>query len=299
MSGDTSVESFLEMMAAERGASKNTLESYGRDLEDASAYFHARKTTLAKAETKALEAYVLSLHKSGLAPRTVARKISSLRQFFHFLFTENIRTDNPSALLDAPKQARSLPKSMTSDDINTLIHTAHAQKDLRMAAMLELLYASGLRVSELVTLPATAVRKAGGQAQPFLIVRGKGNKERMVPLHDGAVDSLQAYLATCKSGSPWLFPSHGKEGHLTRQRFAQLLKELALKAGLDPCSISPHTLRHSFASHLLAGGADLRVIQELLGHADISTTQIYTHVESEKLLRLVTNHHPMAKKPKL
>ena len=300
MPADTLVESFLEMMVAERGAARNTILSYARDLEEARAFIKAHKSTFETVDKHQLEAYVISLGKAGLSPRTVARRISSLRQFFHFLYTESSRTDNPAAELDAPKQSRNLPKSLTAEDITALIAAARAAGDLRLSAMLELLYASGLRVSELVTLPARAFEKKG-QGFAFLIVRGKGNKERMVPLYDAAVDALHAYLEARKkkqgkdSESKWLFPSRGAAGHITRQRFGQLLKALAIKAGLDPEKISPHTLRHSFASHLLAGGADLRVIQELLGHADISTTQIYTHVEQERLTKLVTRHHPLAK----
>jgi integrase/recombinase XerD len=292
---DTHIESFLEMMTAERGAARNTILSYTRDLQDLAAFFRRRKTSFASARKNALEAYAATLGNSGLSPRTVARKLSSLRQFFHFLYTENIRKDNPSTLLDSPKQPGRLPKSLTADDVTALIATARQKGDVRLIAMLELLYASGLRVSELVTLPARALERRGTQSFAFLTVRGKGNKERMVPLHDVAVDALMGYMAV-RPESKWLFPSRGKEGHITRQRFGQMLKDLALMAGLDPEKISPHTLRHSFASHLLAGGADLRVIQELLGHADISTTQIYTHVEQERLTKLVTRHHPLAKK---
>jgi len=284
------------MMTAERGASGNTILSYTRDLEEACAFLKKRKTSFETADKETLEAYAESLGKSGLSPRTVARRLSSLRQLFHFLYTENLRVDNPATLLDSPKQPRKLPKSLSAQDITALIAAARAQDDMRLTAMLELLYASGLRVSELVTLPMRALGRKGEQAFAFLTVRGKGNKERMVPLHDAAVDAVQAYLTRCNGESKWLFPSRGKEGHITRQRFGQLLKALAVKAGLDPDIISPHTLRHSFASHLLSGGADLRVIQELLGHADISTTQIYTHVEQDRLTRLVTGHHPLAKK---
>jgi len=295
---DPLIESFLEMMTAERGASRNTTESYARDLADFLAFARKRKTTFETLDKKSLETYVQTLNQNGFAPSTVARKLSSLRQFFHFLYTENIRRDDPSAALDAPKQTRSLPKSLNEADITQLIECARAQEDVRLVAMLELLYASGLRVSELVTLPMVALQRLEGQEQPFLIVRGKGNKERIVPLHKGAVEAMQAYIAQRSEPSVWLFPSHGKGGCLTRQRFGQMLKDLAIKAGLDPEKISPHALRHSFASHLLAGGADLRVIQELLGHADISTTQIYTHIEQDKLTKLVTQHHPLAKKGK-
>lgn len=293
---DPLIEPFLEMMQAERGAALNTLSSYRRDLTDAAAFLAHRKTSLEKAERGQIEAYIASLSKAGFSPRTVARRISSLRQFYHFLYSDEIRADDPASLLELPRQPRSLPKSLESGEITALLAAARAEGDLRMTALLELLYASGLRVSELVTLPRAAIRKQAGSS--CIIVRGKGGKERMVPLHDTALDAISAYLAPRKDASVWLFPSSGKEGHLTRQRFGQLLKSLALKAGLDPTKLSPHTLRHSFASHLLAGGADLRVIQELLGHSDISTTQIYTHVEREKLMKLVTQHHPLAKKGK-
>ncbi len=290
------VESFLEMMAAERGAAANTTESYERDLMEIAAYLKKRASSFTTADKSLLESYIASLSKGNFSPRTIARRISSLRQFYHFLYSENIRKDDPATKLDTPKQPRSIPKSMSENDITALIAAAHKEENKRLIAMLELLYASGLRVSELVTLPFSAIKKTGNQAHPFLMVRGKGNKERIVPLHDSAVDALQEYVKIRKKDSEWLFPSGAKEGHITRQRFGQMLKELAIKAGLDPEKISPHTLRHSFASHLLAGGADLRVIQELLGHADISTTQIYTHVEQDKLTKLVTAHHPLSRK---
>ncbi|HEU5048260.1 MAG TPA: site-specific tyrosine recombinase [Rickettsiales bacterium] len=293
------IESFLEMMAAERGAAGNTIESYGRDLREAAGFLAKRKSGFAQADRGMLEAYVASLSASGLSPRTVARRVSSLKQFFHFLYSDDVRKDDPATALEVPKQPRSLPKSMEQDDITRLIEAARVAEDKRLTAMLELLYASGLRVSELVTLPLSAVQKAGAEGRHFLIVRGKGDKERIVPLHDHALEALNTHLEDLKNrkiSSAWLFPSRGKEGHITRQRFGQMLKELAVTVGIDPESISPHTLRHSFASHLLSGGADLRVIQELLGHADISTTQIYTHIEKEKLTKLVSEHHPLAKK---
>lgn len=290
------IDSFLEMMAAERGAARNTLESYARDLRDLTSFLTQRKRSFEAATKSDIDAYIVSLSKRGLAAPSVARKISSLRQMFHFLFTENIRADDPATALETPSLKRGLPKSLTRQDIDTLLALAHSEDDPRMAAMLELLYASGLRVSELVTLPAAALRKVTGDVA-FMVIRGKGNKERMVPLHKTAIEAVQAYRKTLKDeDSPWLFPSHGKQGHMTRQHFALQLKGLASRAGLDPDIISPHTLRHSFASHLLSGGADLRVIQELLGHSDISTTQIYTKVEQERLHALVHAHHPLAKK---
>lgn len=290
------IESFLEMMTAERGASANTIASYERDLTDAADYLAKRKTTLENASRTDLEALVSQLSKRRLAASSIARKISSLRQFYHFLFTDNIRKDDPASLLEAPRQRRNLPKALTPENITRLLEQAHNEEDKRLTAMLEILYASGLRVSELVTLPASAIHRAKDGAVPLLIIRGKGGKERMVPLHAAAMKATQDYLATLVAPSPWLFPSRSKEGYVTRQRFAQLLKALALRAGLDPEIISPHTLRHSFASHLLSGGADLRIIQELLGHSDISTTQIYTKVETDRLSKLVHTHHPMAKK---
>lgn len=289
------IEAFLEMMAAERSAAHNTIESYQRDLSEAAVFLKKRKSDFARADKHLLEAYIAAQSKSGLSPRTVARRVSSLRQFFHFLYSDDIRKDDPSATLDTPKLPRTLPHSLSASDITALIAAANKADDIRLAAMLELLYASGLRVSELVSLPLSHVQKITKDGQHFLIVRGKGNKERIVPLHASALTAINMYLDTRKDDSPWLFPSRGKEGHITRQRFGQMLKEIAPAAGLDPTRISPHTLRHSFASHLLAGGADLRVIQELLGHADISTTQIYTHIEQDKLTQLVTRHHPLAK----
>ncbi|MEI6729643.1 MAG: site-specific tyrosine recombinase XerD [Pseudomonadota bacterium] len=288
------IESFLEMMAAERGAALNTLEAYRRDLYECYDFLKKRKSDFAKTDKLLLENYLTSLNKQGLAAGTIARRISSLKQFFSFLYSENIRRDDITRQIETPKQARSLPKSLSKDEINALIDTAKAENDKRTVAMLELLYASGLRVSELVTLPLSAIHKI--EEKQFIIIIGKGNKERLVPLHDSAIDALNQYNNSHQYKSFWLFPSSSKEGHVTRQRFGQILKEIALKAGLDPDKVSPHVLRHSFASHLLAGGADLRVIQELLGHSDISTTQIYTHIEQEKLINLVNTHHPLAKR---
>lgn len=290
------IESFLEMMASERGAAANTIESYQRDLSDVAAFLKKQKSDFTSVDKNQLEAYIATLGKNKFSPRTVARRISSIRQFFHFLYSDEIRKDNPSTTLDTPRQPRHLPDSLSAKDMTALLAAANSAKDLRLVAMLELLYASGLRVSEMITLPLSSLQRLNTQKHHFLIVKGKGNKERIVPLHDSALEALNRYLATRKDESPWLFPSHGKKGYITRQRFGQMLKEIALAAGLNPEKISPHTLRHSFASHLLAGGADLRVIQELLGHADISTTQIYTHIEQDKLTKLVTKHHPLANK---
>jgi integrase/recombinase XerD len=236
--------------------------------------------------------------RAGLAPRTVQRRLSTLRQFHRFLAAEGIRPDDPTQLIDGPKQGRPLPKILGEAEVERLIAAAHAKEGiagLRLAAMLELIYATGLRVSELVGLPLAAARRA----REVLVVRGKGGKERLVPLGEPAWEAVRHWIeqrpASMPEGqaSPWLFPSRG--GHLTRQRFAQELKALAVEVGIDRRSLSPHVLRHAFASHLLAHGADLRSVQEMLGHADIATTQIYTHVLPDRLTRLVREHHPLAK----
>jgi integrase/recombinase XerD len=300
------VESFLEMMAVERGASPHTLQAYARDLADFTTAL--KGGDVLEATNDDLTAYIATLKKRSLAPRTAARRVSCLRQFYKFLFAENLRSDDPTATLDAPKQGRSLPKYLTEAEVEALLGAARAmpRRPDRATALLELLYATGLRVSELVSLPLAAVR--GVQA---LIVRGKGSKERMIPIGGAAREAVEAYLAvraadipakaqtTGKGGprtptSSWLFPSDAKSGHLTRDGFAKLLQEIAVAAGISPSRVSPHVLRHSFATHLLAHGADLRSLQQMLGHADISTTQIYTHVLEERLRRLVTDHHPLA-----
>ncbi len=293
------IERFLEMMVAERGASRNTVEAYQRDLD--------RKRDLLSVGRQTIEDYITMLGMEGFAARSVARKLSSLRQLFHFLYNEKEREDDPAATIEGPKQSRSLPKLLSLEEIKLLLDSPTTTNDtpeaIRLRSMIELLYASGLRVSELVSLPL-----AGGEGVvnsdadvPFLSVTGKGRKERLVPLNAQAVECLRRYLAVrpCfirnnEKSSQWLFPSRSQGGHITRQRFGQLLKEAAISGGVDPEKVSPHVLRHSFASHLLAGGADLRVIQELLGHADISTTQIYTHVQGEKLTELVQENHPLA-----
>lgn len=307
-------ESFLEMMLAERASAANSVESYRRDLEGLSDFLRTRKTTLATAERSDIHAYLADLEKRGYAPRTSARKLSCFRQFYHFLYGEKIRADDPAALIDSPRKGRSLPKVMSEGEVETLLRTAHAgntPEQVRMAAMLEVLYASGLRVSELIALKLSAILRGRTIAHPtvadvaeYLIVKGKGGKERFVPLNPSAREAVAAYIEIRPhflgegDSSPWLFPSNSKEGYLTRQRFGQLLKALAVEAGLDFRKISPHTLRHSFATHLLGGGADLRVIQELLGHSDISTTQVYTHVQQGKLAELVAAHHPLSTKRK-
>ncbi|HEV2551932.1 MAG TPA: tyrosine recombinase [Stellaceae bacterium] len=293
------IEAFLEMLAAERGAAKLTHDAYRRDLGDAAAALGA--TPLAAATTADLRRYLARLARRALAPATQARRLSALRQFFRFLVVEGVRADDPTAALDAPRARRPLPKLVSEREAAALIEAAsrsEGAEGARFVCLLELLYGAGLRVSELVSLPvAAAVRDPR-----FLIVRGKGGKERLVPLGAPARRALDAYLAQRGSflrpgeTSRYLFPSRGAEGHLTRRRAAQLLKDVAVKAGLDPSRLSPHVLRHAFASHMLAGGADLRSLQEMLGHADIATTQIYTHVQADRLQRLVSKHHPMAKK---
>jgi integrase/recombinase XerD len=291
------VESFLDMMSAERGASAHTLDAYLRDLEGL-AEFLGNDITGATPEN--LRAYLDSLLTQGLKPRTAARRLSCLRQFFRFLFAEGVRQDDPTSALDSPRQGARLPKYLGEAEVDSLLQasrlelTPHA---LRLTAILELLYATGLRVSELVSLPLAAAARE----RPVLIVRGKGNKERMVPVGAPARAAVVAYLDVRKhfitanqKNSPWLFPARSAKGHLSRDMVAKSLKTLAIAAGLSPSRVSPHVLRHSFASHLLAHGADLRSLQQMLGHADISTTQIYTHVLDERLRRLVETNHPLA-----
>ncbi|MBD8555590.1 site-specific tyrosine recombinase XerD [Rhizobium sp. CFBP 8762] len=301
------LESFLEMMSAERGAAQNTLTSYQRDLDDIRAYLKNRNVTLTQAATEDLSAYLAHLSAQGFAASSQARRLSALRQFYKFLYAEGLRTDDPTGILDAPKKARSLPKILSVADVSKLIGQAETEARggglpaLRMHALLELLYATGMRVSELVSLPVNVLAQNGR----FLIVRGKGNKERMVPLSHAAIAAMKTYGAELtrqseqmKTESAWLFPSSGKQGYLPRQVFARDLKGLASRAGIRVATISPHVLRHAFASHLLQNGADLRAVQELLGHSDISTTQIYTHVLEERLHELVQTHHPLAKQAK-
>jgi len=293
-------ETFHEMLMAERNASANTIEAYRRDLKDASEALRNRGD-LADASVETLRAYVESLGRQKLKPATAARRLSALRQYFKFLVTEGLRADDPTAGLDAPKRGRPLPKVLSETEVVAMIE-AVAREDkaaaIRLGALMELIYGSGLRVSELVSLPlATAKRD-----QPFLVVRGKGAKERLVPLGDAARQALNAYLAVrdkflprSVKASAWLFPSSGESGHLTRQRLGQLLKDAAAKAGIDPARVSPHVLRHAFATHLLDHGADLRALQKMLGHADIATTQIYTHVATGRLAALVSEAHPLGK----
>ncbi len=292
---------FMEMMAAERGASRNTQAAYGADLANLEAFLARRRQKPATADTAALRAYLKSLDYVGMTPRTVARRLSVMRQLFRFLLAERLRDDDPASALDSPRLGRPLPKVLSRAEVDRLIEATRGKEGAdggRMATLLEILYGAGLRVSELVTLPLSAVERDPA----VLVVRGKGDKERLVPLSDPARRAIVSWLHV-RAGqlgeddtSRYLFPSRGRAGHLTRQRFAQLLKEAALAAGIDPARVSPHVLRHAFASHLLAGGADLRSVQLMLGHADIATTQIYTHVLDEKLRALVQEKHPLARR---
>ena len=293
-------EIFHEMLLAERNASENTRDAYCLDL------IHVEKTLgqqgdIADASVDTLRGYLESLSRQKLAPATAARRLSALRQYFRFLVNEGLRKDDPTTALDAPKRGRPLPKILSETEVVAMID-AVGQEDkaaaLRLGALMELIYASGLRVSEVVGLPLAAAKRD----QPFLVVRGKGSKERLVPLNDTAKRALAAYLEVrgkflprSIKASPWLFPSSGDSGHLTRQRLGQLLKDAAVKAGIDPARVSPHVLRHAFATHLLDRGADLRALQKMLGHADIATTQIYTHVATGRLAALVSEAHPLAR----
>lgn len=301
------VELFLDMLAAERGASRNTLAAYRRDLADFSAHLAATHKGIGTAATGDLRAYLSILAARGLRPASVARRLSALRQLYRFLSAEGRRGDDPAAVLEGPKRARPLPKVLTIGEVEKLLAAARdamkaesAEARLRAArllCLLEVLYATGLRVSELVALPAAAARRD----LRMLIVRGKGGRERMVPLNGAAKRAMADYLKLLGEGerkapSKWLFPSTGASGHLTRQHFARELKTLAAAAGLRVNQVSPHVLRHAFASHLLQNGADLRSVQTLLGHADISTTQIYTHVLDERLKSLVRDLHPLAER---
>ena len=286
-------ELFLEMMVVERGAAANTVAAYRRDLVDLSAFIARRGRNLANASCDDLRAYLGALARRGASARTTARRLSAQRQFYRFLLAEDLRRDDPTTRLESPRPGRPLPKVLSQHDVGVLLETARrgdGANGLRTAALVELLYATGLRVSELVSLPRRAVR--GGT--PFIIVRGKGGRERLVPVGEMAWQAVRAWLEARPGPSPWLFPSRGAAGHLTRQAVCQILKRLAVDSGIDPGAVSPHVLRHAFASHLLDRGADLRSVQTMLGHADISTTQIYTHVLEERLKAAVLDHHPLA-----
>lgn len=286
------------MLAAERGAARLTIEAYRTDLNDLARFLG---TEIAEAATDELRRYFGALAKAGVGARTAARRLSAFRQFFRFLVVEGGRRDDPSQALDAPRLPRALPKHLEESETEALLAAVYKRtgpEGARLLCLIELLYGAGLRVSELVGLPLAAA-----QRDPhFLVIRGKGDKERLVPLGEPARAALKAYLAErwhfLRDGkaSRWLFPSRGRDGYLTRRRCGQLMKELALESGLDPTRLSPHVLRHAFASHLIDHGADLRSVQEMLGHADIATTQIYTHVQSARLQRLVAERHPLARR---
>ena len=304
---------FLDMLAAEQGAGQNTLDAYRRDLADFSEFLAARGEGFAGAETQALRDYLADLDARGFKTSTVARRLSAIRHLFRFLLNERVRGDDPAAILSGPKRGRGLPKVLSIADVDRLLARAKASSEvpaasplqrlraMRLYCLLEVLYATGLRVSELVALPLSASRSDAR----MIMVRGKGNKERLVPLNETSRRAMADYLAAMEAlgrsrkgaaESKWLFPSFGESGHLTRQHFARDLKELTASAGLAPRLVSPHVLRHAFASHLLHNGADLRIVQTLLGHTDISTTQIYTHVVEERLKSLVRDLHPLAEK---
>jgi integrase/recombinase XerD len=305
---------FLDMLAAEQGAGENTLGAYRRDLEDFSAFLAPQKQAFATVQTEALRAYLADLDTRGFKSSSVARKLSAVRHLFRFLLNERLRSDDPAAILSGPKRGRGLPKVLSIADVDRMLTRAkelsqaadaspsRRLRSMRLYCLLEVLYATGLRVSELVSLPRSAARNDAR----MIVVRGKGNKERLVPLNDASRQAMSDFLAATEAQaaekkrnaapSKWLFPSFGESGHLTRQHFARDLKELASASGLAPRLVSPHVLRHAFASHLLHNGADLRIVQTLLGHTDISTTQIYTHVVEERLKSLVRDLHPLAEK---
>jgi integrase/recombinase XerD len=300
----TLIELFLDMLAAERGAGKNTLAAYTQDLTDFSAALSVRKRSILTATTEDVRAYLQQLDERGFAATSLARRLSAIRQLYRFLYAEGQRTDDPAAIIEGPKRGRSLPKVLSIEEVDRLLTAARTAarpslterlRAARLTCLLEVLYATGMRVSELVALPVTAAQRNAR----MLAVRGKGDKERLVPLNDAARRAMAEYRTLLTEAHPelqtkWLFPSFGESGHLTRQHFARELKALAAAAGLRPDKVSPHVLRHAFASHLLHNGADLRIVQTLLGHADISTTQIYTHVLEERLKSLVRDLHPLA-----
>jgi integrase/recombinase XerD len=304
------IESFLDMMSAERGASANTLQAYRRDILDFAADCARSRSTLKKANRDHVRAHLAALSAAALKPASQARKLSALRRFYGFLYAEGVRTDDPCGAVEAPRLSRPLPKILTAAEALALIEAARGgatpgeaakPEDARLLCIVEMLYASGLRISELMTLPLAAVRAK----ERFLHVRGKGGRERLAPLGAFARQALDAYLALREEFLPhgkagngaqlYLFPSRGREGHLTRRRCHQVLKTLAVRAGIEPGRLSPHVLRHAFATHLVEGGADLRSVQTLLGHADIATTQIYTHVAQDRLTRTVEAAHPLAR----
>ena len=305
---------FLDMLAAEQGAGVNTLDAYRRDLADFSEFLGHAGHTFVDAQTQTLRDYLVDLDTRGFKSTSVARRLSAMRHLYRFLLNERIRGDDPAAILSGPKRGRGLPKVLSISDVDRMLRRAKELSEaedasaskrlraLRLYCLLEVLYATGLRVSELVALPRSAAKRDAR----MIVVRGKGNKERLVPLNEASRQAMADYLAATEAAkadkkngvaaSKWLFPSFGESGHLTRQHFARDLKELAVASGLQARLVSPHVLRHAFASHLLHNGADLRIVQTLLGHTDISTTQIYTHVVEERLKSLVRDLHPLAEK---
>ena len=298
---------FLEVIYIENGASNNTIESYKNDLQNFRDFLKSQSTNLTDTNETSIRNFIQSLIKKSLSNRTIARKISALRHFFLFLYEEKIITNNPTLNIDTPKMSHTVPKVFSENELSTLL--THCYKDttangIRNTAMVEVLYASGMRVSELISLKIQQlqIQKNNKTILPYIIIKGKGNKERIVVLNQKSIEALEKYLKIIKSFSNtlnniWLFPSKtSTEGHITRQYFAKLLKKISAEANISPDKISPHKIRHSFATHLLNNGADLRTIQELLGHKDISTTQIYTHVANKKLKSIVDTFHPLAKK---
>ena len=305
-SGSAELALFLDMLSAERGAAAHTIEAYTRDLTEFLAFLAVKGSSAATASADDLRAFLAGLARKGLAPSSRARKLSAIRQFFRFLLAEGMRADDPSSAVDSPKLGRPLPKILSLAEVEALLDTAAdgakraaegapRLRAFRVNALLETLYATGMRVSELLSLP----RQVLSSDDRVLTITGKGGRERLIPLNDAARKAIGEHLAAraadpARGPSAWLFPSLDGSQHLTRQRFGQELKSLAIAAGIEPVRVSPHVLRHAFASHLLERGADLRTVQQLLGHADISTTQIYTHVIEERLRRLVEQHHPLA-----
>lgn len=294
---DKWTDSFLQTIVAERGASPRTVEAYQHDLEDLSAFLSKKKIALHRAKRTDLQDYMHTVVKNGLSERTQARRLSSMHEFFRFLYSEGVREDNPTELLDSPKIGKALPKYLTEKEITDLIDTASKKENMRLSVLLELAYASGMRVSELVGLPLTAVLQEG----QMVMITGKGGKQRMVPLNDIAYRRLDNWLIDGRnrflsrgSKSKWLFPSSSGTGHYTRDGFYKALKELALECDIDPKRVSPHVLRHSFASHLVAHDADLRSVQKMLGHSDIATTEIYTHVMEDRLKKIISQKHPLS-----
>ncbi len=289
------IDAFLEMMIAERGSSLRTVEAYRRDLTDLTAFFLARNIDIIKAKSTDLMDYMRSVAAQAMSPKTQARRLAAIHEFYRFLYSEDIIKKSPADYVQAPKIGKSLPKYLTEEEVAILIDTA-AKHSVRMHVMLEILYASGMRVSELVELPVMAVTKDN---QTISIV-GKGSKERLVPMNEPARKALDKWLLHREMKlnrgrvSKWLFPSNGKSGHLTRDGFFKALKDIAIMAGIDSKKVSPHVFRHSFASHLIAHDADLRSVQKMLGHAEIATTEIYTHILQDRLKKTVEKSHPLA-----